>query len=66
MSFASAALIPFSVGIHGWLTALIIVVGTPVAFILIQMLAVFTAAPGLERHTQDHAGSETGGPDDKS
>lgn len=62
LSLASAALVPLSLGIHGWLIVPAIVIGTPLAFILIQMLAVFTAAPGLDQHPEDNAGGE----DDKS
>jgi hypothetical protein len=53
LGFASTALALFSLGIRGWLTIPAILIGTPLAFILIQMLAVFTAAPGLDRFPQD-------------
>jgi hypothetical protein len=59
LSFISAALIAYGLGIHGLAAALAILIGTPVAFILVQALAVFTAAPGLDRFPEDKR--KTGG-----
>ena len=59
LSLVSAVLLPVSLGIHSWLSILMILIGTPIAFILIQMLAVFTAAPGLNRFPEGNKGDTT-------
>jgi hypothetical protein len=56
LSFVSALLVSISLGIHGWFSILLTLIGTPAAFILIQMLAVFTTAPGLNRFPEDRNG----------
>jgi hypothetical protein len=57
LSLVSAALVSYICGIRWWRTILAIVVGTPLAFTLIQMVAVFTAAPGLDIFPQDDDGT---------
>jgi hypothetical protein len=53
LSLGSAIFVSYSSGIRQWWTIPVILLGTPLAFILIQMLAVFTAAPGLDRFSED-------------
>src|SRR5574340_302962 len=57
LSLASATFVSYISGIHDWLAIPAILVSTPLAFILIQMLVVFTAAPGLDRFPEDSRGT---------
>lgn len=56
LSLVTAIVLLITLGIYGWLSIFVILIATPAAFVLIQMLAVFTVAPGLDRFPGNNKG----------